>query len=199
MSDDLKEHAAELRRRAAQKDQTPGEQGSGSQNLDHMIDLRLNDRTPQPAQAQASTATPAPATVRGNTPSRSTTNKRTPKTSASKTSRPARVPQLAINIDADLHARSSTAAEQAKVSYAEYIRQVIEHYAHQIAPKKPAIRRNGSARSAIRITVRITQSHNDLIDKHTERTNRGKTSIVNMCVHTALADNFAPVIEHDDY
>ena len=193
MSDDLKEHAAELRRLAAQKAATNTEQGSGSENLDDLIDLRVKERTSQPVPAARPPAPAAPTLA----PTKPAAHK--PKPAARKPPRTTSVPQLAVNVDADLHARSTHAAEQANVSYAEYIRQVIEQYAHTLKPRKPSIRRTGSARGAVRITVRITQQHSDLIDKTTKETERPKTSMINKCLHNALADNFVPTIETDDY
>lgn len=193
MSDDLKEHAAELRRRAAQKAATNTEQGSGSdQDIDAVLDLRTKLAT-QPAQD------PTPAAVAAPTPTKPAATVRKPKQAARKTPAATRVPQLAVNVDADLHARSTQAAEQANVSYAEYVRQVIEQYAETIKPRKPSIRRTGAARSAVRITVRITQQHSDVIDKVTKDTERPKTSMINKCLHNALADNFVPTVEADDY
>lgn len=198
MSDDLKEHAAELRRLAAQKTQSTVQQGSGDQDLDEIIDLRLNQRNTPPAQTTTGAPAPAPPTTTTAAPSRPATTRK-PKATARKPTRPISAPQLAINMDADLHKRSTASAEQANVSYAEYIRQVIENYADQIQPKKPTIRRPGSARGSVRITVRITQDHSDIIDQTTKRTGRAKTSMINMSVHKALADDFVPVIEEDDY
>ena len=180
MSDNLTDLAAQFRERSAAKTgantmpASPAQRGSGDQELDDVIDLRIGHANEQHQPNEPKLLKTPP--------------KRTPKTTSGKTTG-----VFTINMPPQLEQATQAAAEQNDLWHIEYIRAAIDAYGHKIQPRpKGPRRRSRTANADPSRTYKLGSLAKRQLEQAAQRTNRSQTDAFKRILQQAIDQSYRP-------